>query len=121
MLEVSASGLVVQQIGQPLAADVPLYQPGDPDAPTTLWADGARGSADGASSDEIWLYRQETRSYWRHWLYDSSVASPYDGSWIDLGTGSPTTAVLEKGQGWWYRSYPDARDPGFTWTEPVPY
>ena len=75
----------------------------------------------GASSDEIWLFRQPADGYWRNWLYDSGVGSAFDGSWIDLDTGSPTTAKLERGRGWWYRSYPDARDPGFTWNAPVPY
>jgi hypothetical protein len=49
------------------------------------------------------------------------MGTPFDGTWIDVDTGSPTGAVLEKGRGWWYRAYSDARDPGFTWNEPLPY
>jgi len=119
-IDVHASNMVLHQIGQPLPSDVPLDE-----AHTTFWADGALGGWDSSSADEIWCYVQSLDGYRRSWLFDSGGYYPaYDGVWFDLSTGAPTTQVLSRGLGWWYRSKPDATRagaPSWTWTEPLPY
>ena len=90
-------------------------------------ADGskAKGSADGVTSDEIWLWDQDGDEYQKNWLFDSAGAYPvYDGVWMDSEMAMPTGDVLGRGRGWWFISYPDvARTgaPSWTWYEPVPY
>ena len=95
------------------------------EASTSLWADGAKGALLVDEADEVWTYEQGSDGYTRNWLFDSGGAYPaYDGIWFDLSTGMPTTVLLKRGMGWWYRSKADparAGSPSWIWTEPEPY
>ena len=121
-IDVDAAVTVVHQLGQPLAADVPLTE-----AATDLWEpDGSKGkgSPDGCASDQIWLWDQAGDEYQKNWLYDSLTGSPYDGTWFDAEQGLPTMDILGRGQGWWYMSAPSldkAAAGSWLWAEPVPY
>ena len=105
-------------MGQPLAADVPLKEDN-----TSLWADGAKANADLFVADEIWAWDPAMNGYVFTFLFDSGGTSPTaDGWWVDQSTGLETTLVLDAGTGWWYHSKADpVREPGWVWTEPVPY
>jgi len=119
-IDVQASKTLQHQIGIPFPVDLPLNE-----ANTSLKADGAKGGGDVNTADEIWCYVQSSNTYSRSWLFDSDGQYPsYDGIWIDLATGAPTTQVLSKGMGWWYKSKPDpdrVGSPSWQWTAPVPY
>jgi len=57
------------------------------------------------TADEIWIWNTATMGYQRNWLFDSAGIYPaYDGTWFDLGSGSPSNAGLPLGQGFWARS-----------------
>jgi len=117
---VSDSQVSLHMLSQPFAKDVPLDE-----ANTSFVADGARGDTSSDPADEIWFWDQDSDGYQRNWLFDSGGYYPaYDGVWFDLSLGAPTSAFLERGRGFWYRSKSDASrvgSPSWWWSEPVPY
>lgn len=115
---VNATRVTGHQMGQAFAGSTSLDE-----ASTTLLEDGAKGSTDPDSADEIWLYQQATDQYEFAWLYDSGGSVPsMDGVWIDPNRGEPSTMAFEPGRAWWYYSRQDpSRVPSWTWTCPVSY
>jgi hypothetical protein len=56
-----------------------------------------------AGEDEIWRWDPSVPGYARNWLY--VIGNPtWDGTWIDQGSGSPSTMPLPIGSGYWARS-----------------
>jgi len=117
---VSSTERLLHMMGQPYPVDLLLDEQN-----TGFVASGARGGMDASSADEIWAYDTVGDGYSRQWLFDSEgIYSAYDGIWFDLSTGAPSSLVLRRGTGWWYRTYPEAEragSPSWIWTAPVPF
>jgi len=92
---------------------------------TSMFADGAKASPDWDfnTGDQIKIWDPDLDAYTQEpYLNDSGGGSPsLDGNWLHPSDYTPTTAVLQKGVGFWYLSR--AANPGgsWTWEEPIPY